>query len=405
MKLILLRTAIAVGCAVAASPALAGGILLYETGTADVGLASAGYGARAEDASTVFSNPAGMTRLKGTQLLFGGQVLYGDLGMTIGAGTSPELGSEDGGNPVGWFPGGGLYFSHAFSPTLQVGFATAGNFGLAQEYESGWVGRYYAQKSALIGVSLLPSIACKVSDSVSLGASLNVMYGKLEDEVAINNVTAPDGKLHLDDSTWGVGVNLGLLWELDARTRFGFTYSSEVGLDFNAPAEFTGLAPGLSSLLASRGLLDADVDLGMKVPQGVMASVFAQPNDRWAVLGSVGWQQWSKFGRVEVGIDSSDPVSLTTDLAFDDTWHAAAGAQARCSDAWSLDVGIAYASAFQSGSTVSISIPANAAWRFGVGARRQSGKGFRWGVAAEYAWGGTLDVSEQGSAPVALGGR
>ena len=41
----------------------AGGLLLYEVGTADVGLASAGYSARAQDASTVFTNPAGMTRL------------------------------------------------------------------------------------------------------------------------------------------------------------------------------------------------------------------------------------------------------------------------------------------------------------------------------------------------------
>ena len=51
--------------------AMAGGILLYETGTAEIGLASAGYGARAQDASSVLTNPAGMTRLDGTQFLLG----------------------------------------------------------------------------------------------------------------------------------------------------------------------------------------------------------------------------------------------------------------------------------------------------------------------------------------------
>ena len=62
-----------------ATPAGAGGLLLFEVGTGDVGLASAGYTARAEDASTVFTNPAGMTRLDGTQLSLGGQLLYADL--------------------------------------------------------------------------------------------------------------------------------------------------------------------------------------------------------------------------------------------------------------------------------------------------------------------------------------
>ena len=41
-------------------------------------LASAGYTARAQDASTVFTNPAGMTRLDGTQLSLGAQLLYAD---------------------------------------------------------------------------------------------------------------------------------------------------------------------------------------------------------------------------------------------------------------------------------------------------------------------------------------
>ena len=40
-----------------------GGVFLYEVGTPDLGLASAGRAALAEDASTVMGNPAGMSRL------------------------------------------------------------------------------------------------------------------------------------------------------------------------------------------------------------------------------------------------------------------------------------------------------------------------------------------------------
>ena len=95
----------------AAGPVAAGGLLTYEFGTAEVGLASAGYGARAQDASTVFTNPAGMTRLDGTQLLLGGQLVYGRTEFSIGSGTSPGLGTNDGGNGFGsdgWFLGGGM---------------------------------------------------------------------------------------------------------------------------------------------------------------------------------------------------------------------------------------------------------------------------------------------------------
>jgi len=74
--------------------AFAGGILLYEVGTADVGLASAGWGARAQDASTILTNPAGMTRLEGSQVLLGAQALYGDYGFSMGSGTSSDLGGE-----------------------------------------------------------------------------------------------------------------------------------------------------------------------------------------------------------------------------------------------------------------------------------------------------------------------
>ena len=47
-----------------ASWAHAGGLYLYELGTPEVGAAAAGWAARAQDAGTVFTNPAGMTRLK-----------------------------------------------------------------------------------------------------------------------------------------------------------------------------------------------------------------------------------------------------------------------------------------------------------------------------------------------------
>jgi long-chain fatty acid transport protein len=385
--------------------AVAGGITLSEVGTADVGLASAGYSARAQDAATVFTNPAGMTRLAGDQLTLGAQVFHANVGFSIESGTTPALGSNAGGNPIGWFPGGGMFYSHSVSPDLKVGVAVTGNFGSVVKYDSGWVGRYRAQEGTLLGVSILPSAAWRVNENLSVGASLNAMYGKLKNEVAVNNIIGPDGSLALDDNTWGFGANAGLLYEIDRGTRLGITYTSPVNLDFRAQTQWNGLGTGIRALLASRGLLDANVDLGVTVPQGVNASVYRELDPRWAVLGSIGWQQWSKFGQVDVGVDSNNPIGLTTRLNFKDTWHVAGGAQYKLSDAWLLNGGIAYDSGFQDNNSVALALPANAAWRFGVGGQNDVSSTFNWGWSFEYLYGGSLHSDITGSAPVALGGR
>jgi long-chain fatty acid transport protein len=395
----------------AAGSAGAGGLLAYEVGTADVGLASAGYGARAQDASTVFTNPAGMTRLDGTQVLVAGQLFWANTNFSIDSGTSPLLGRDDGGRAVGsngWFLGGGPFVSYSLSPDLKLGFALTGNFGAPLSYDDDWVGRYYVQETTMLGISFLPSIAYKVSDKLSLGASVNAMYGIYKNQVAINNVDPRfgDGRLKLDDNTWGWGGNLGLLYEIDAGTRLGLTWSSQVNLDFKAPLEFSGIAPGLATVLNDRGLLTSQLEVGIKVPQQVMGSLFTQVNDRWAVLSSVGWQEWSKFGQVQLGIDNaSNPTGVTTELDFKDTWHVALGAQYRLSDPWLLNFGIAYDSEFQDSSSVSPLMPVNSAWRFGVGGQQQLSKTAFWGIAAEYLYGGTLDTNLRSKAPVALGGR
>jgi long-chain fatty acid transport protein len=401
-----------------AGQAFAGGILLYEVGTADVGLASAGWGARAQDASTVLTNPAGMTRLEGSQVLLGAQVLYGDLEFSIGHETSSGLGTGDGGNPIDWFPGGSAFFSYSLSRDLKFGFGVAGNFGLAEKYDDNWVGRYYVQETTLLGLSLLPSIAYKATENLSIGAGVNAMYGIFKNQVAINIPDAQrpgrflpirrsetDAKLELDDETWGWGVDLGLLYEFNARTRLGLTWYSQVDLDFSAPAEFSNLGQ-YGTTLQNAGLLNRNIDVEIRVPQQLMASIFHQVNPRWALLGSVGWQQWSEFNQVELGTDNAaSPTGLTKKIEFKDVWHFAAGAQYRLSDPWLLNFGVAYDTKFQEGSTVSPVLPTNDAWRFGAGVQNQLSKTFSWGVAAEYAYGGTLDVDKQSTLPVAEGGR
>jgi len=75
------------------------------------------------------------------------------------------------------------------------------------------------------------------------------------------------------------------------------------------------------------------------------------------------------------------------------------------SDAWLINGGIAYDSGFQDNNAVALALPANAAWRFGIGAQKEESKTFNWGLSFEYLYGGNLHTNVTGSVPIALGGR
>lgn len=91
-------------CVLLPGTARAAGFLFYETGASEIGLASAGYAARALGPSTLLTNPAGMTGLEGSQVQLGTHLIYGHLQFAHDAQTDPILGTNDGGNSVGAVP-------------------------------------------------------------------------------------------------------------------------------------------------------------------------------------------------------------------------------------------------------------------------------------------------------------
>jgi len=378
----------------------AGGLYLYEIGSPDVGLAAAGYAARAQDASTVFTNPAGMTRLESPAVMAGVQPMYLHLDFDEDSNTSavattlPGGGTAPSGDSNSWLPSGGLFYVHPLNERLRLGFSMAGNFGLTLDYQDDWVGRYYVQDATLQALSFQPAAAWKLNEQWSVGAGVGILYGILDEEIAVNNIdrSLGDGKLKLDDEEWGVQFNLGVLFEPQEGTRFGLTYLSEADLDFSDVPEFDNLGPGLTRILGNRGLLDATLDLGITVPQAVMLSAYHAFTDRLALLANVGWQDWSQFGKVDVSINSQDPKSLTTDFDFDDTWHVAVGAQYRLSPPWLLSAGVAYDSDMLDDKDVTPALPVGETWRFGFGALYEWSANLTLGASYVLAWGGDLDM-------------
>jgi long-chain fatty acid transport protein len=370
---------------------LAGGIELYEIATPDVGLASAGYAARADDASTLFKNPAGMSRLADSQFQGGLQALYGSVNFTRNASTSGFLGTDNGGNAVGALPGASMFIVLPASEKFAVGFGTFSNFGLAEHYDNNWVGRYYVQSSTLIGMSFMPAVSYKANDWFSVGVALNAMYGYLDSDVAIRTLGSGDGQMTLHDSKWGFGGNVGFLFEPSRQTRFGITYTSPVQMNFGAKPTFSNLGP-LGSLPIFTN--SPNLNLGITVPQSVMVGVYHDLNSAWAVMADVGWQNWRQFGMVSVGVDSSTPTSLTANLNYQDTWHGAAGLQFRASEKWTLTGGVAYDSSAVSDQDRTVTVPMGKAYRFGAGTQWQASHALDFGIAYEFLWAGDMPVTQ-----------
>jgi long-chain fatty acid transport protein len=125
-----------------------------------------------------------------------------------------------------------------------------------------------------------------------------------------------------------------------------------------------------------------------------MGSFVHKLGSPWSLLGNLGWQDWSAFGKVDVQVQSDDPTTLTVDQNFQDTWQAALGAQAANSAGWSFSFGAAYDSSCVDDADRSVTLPLGEAWRLGVGARRKLGDKLDLGLAYEVAWGGTLPVDQ-----------
>lgn len=373
--------------------AWAGGIMLYEIGTDNTGLANAGAAARAQGPSTIASNPAGMSYLPGTQITAGLQVLYGDLSFDRDANTNvPGSGS---GNALDPIPGGSFFVTHQLDDHWSVGFGQYGDFGLAVNYDNDWSGRYFAQNASLLGVSMVPSVAYRFNDQWSVGIGVKAMYGMLKADTAIDRspfglTDRSDGQFKYRDNDWGFGANVGVIYAPQPGTRLGLTYTSKVDLNFEDKLDVKGDGPAL------RRLDNANTQLDMTVPQTVTLSLFQQLDRQWALLASVNWQDWSEFGQIATQIDTTanNARSTTVDAGFKDTWHLSLGAQYQATQQLLWNVGVAYDSSAVSDGNRTVTVPMAESWRIATGATYALSKDTDVNVSWAMVWLGDMPVDQ-----------
>jgi len=395
MKNLFMKSFAAVTIALLNASVQAAGLWLYEQGTPDVGTASAGMVSRAQDAATAFANPAGMTRLQGSQLMIGVQPIYTDIKADVDVAT---FGGGDGGNAGGFVPSGGVFYVHSLSQDLKLGFSAGSYLGLGVEYDDDWAGRYYIQEEDFTTAFANGSVGYRINDWLSVGGGVSIVYGELEYKAAVNNLLdgGPDGRFKYKDTDTDVGVNAGLLIEPRKGTRVGLTYISKVDFDFKDNNSIRGAGPLLNEALKLSGAAGGTTKIKWTLPHQVMLGGYHELSDTLAIMGNLGWQNWSEFGQVGVSLDSSTSRSTTVNADFEDTWHMALGARYRVNPLWSVSAGVAYDSSPVSNSDRSIALALDEQYRYAVGALYDWRKDITLGVAFEYMDAGDAPVNQQG---------
>lgn len=385
------RLAAAVGSVVLSLAAAHAGLAygsafaLQEQSGSGLGNAFAGGAASAEDASTIFTNPAGMSRLSNTQAVVAGSLIC----------LSAKL-HDNGSQPAMFQPLGGeggdagscagvpaAYLAVPINNQWSFGLGINAPFGLETEYDSDWLGRFQAEKSKVETINVNPAVSFKASDMVTIGGGFNYQHIRATLSNKVNYAGAiaqagaqaaaagqipaaavapivgayagaeSDATVSGNDGGWG--WNIGILVNIDPQTRFGAAYRSKIKYDVSGSANINNppvpaLPPPLASLApvaaalanAVNGVLaSGDITLALKVPDTGNVSIFRQIDRTWDVMADAQYTGWSSVQNLTV-VRSTGVVLSTTPENFRNTWRGSVGANYHYTDQWMFRGGLAF---------------------------------------------------------------
>jgi long-chain fatty acid transport protein len=361
-----------------ASPlASAAGFALMEQSASGMGNAFAGAAATAEDPSTIFYNPAGMSKLEGMQVTVGAHVIDLSLKFSNSGSTKPAaivtnpLGGDGGeAGDVAVVPN--VYFVMPIGDRLNFGIGANVPFGLKTEYDDNWAGRFQGIKTDIKTYNINPSLSYKVSDSLAIGAGANYQHldADLTNAVVLGPNTEGRAELDANDDAWG--WNVGVLFQPAPATKIGASYRSK--LDYKLEGSTTVTAANGAVVAPVSGATNADVTL----PDSFSLSLAQKLNDQWEFLADATFTHWSEIDRINIVNSSNGTLRDSLVLNFDDTWRYSVGANYKLNDAWTLKGGVAYdQSPVKDASSRTVRLPDNDRTWVSIGAAmkvKQNGK-------------------------------
>ena len=304
----------------------------------------AGAAAAAEDASTIYFNPAGMTNLpRGHNVSMSGTLLhrkveFNNRGSSTTGGLAAPVPTGDGGDAGGTalLPAG--YWAWGISPNLSVGVGFGPTFGNKTEYEFDFTGRSAGFFFAMEQINLNPSVAYKVNDMVSLGVGVNVAYNSSHFKQGVPLLGGPfvaNNFLNVKVNDWAVGYNLGAMFQLSPATRIGLAYRSELDFDLEGSEKY-------KFPFAAAGLIKQDVKTKLTTPSNVSLAVSHKLNDKLELLGDVTWTDWSVVNLVTVKKKALGTPLQQLSFNFQDTYRIGLGASYQYNEQVKTRFGIAY---------------------------------------------------------------
>ncbi|WP_279047586.1 long-chain fatty acid transporter FadL [Cedecea davisae] len=379
------KSALAVAVAIVSSQAYAAGFQLNEFSSSGLGRAYSGEGAVADNAGSASRNPA--TIMMFDRPSFSGGAIFVDPDVNI-SGTSPTGKSTDADNiaPTAWVPN--LHFVAPINDQFGWGVSATSNYGLATEFNDNYAAGSMAGKTDLETLNLNLSGAYRLNSNWSFGLGFDAVYAKakieryagdLPQQLAanpklpqpykdlLNSIPADTQIAHLKGDKWGFGWNAGILYEIDKDNRYGFTYRSEVKIDFDGDYRSSlppssSLPPALAGTFASLGIpagtggATVPGSLNLHLPEMWELSGYNKVAPQWAIHYSLTYTSWSQFQELKAK-GSNGQTLFYKEEGFKDAYRIALGTTYYMDDNWTFRTGIAFDDSPVPADKRSISIP------------------------------------------------
>jgi long-chain fatty acid transport protein len=288
------------------------GFALYEAGAR----ASALMGtmvARADDPSAIFYNPAGLVQLPGFQVMGGVSFIIPQTEIVTHSGGFSTSTSAD--SQTHMVPH--LFTTYQLAERVWLGLGLNSPFGLGIKYNSTWPGRFNIIKADIQTLNINPTVAVKITDYLSVGAGLDIMYFNFDLKRAFPLPFLGPQTLHLAADTWGLGFNLGVLLKPRNDLSIGVSYRSQIRQQLAGPAQVQPYYP-----------LNTRANGGIILPDTVFAGIMVRPVEKLSVEAGVIWTRWSLFQNFNVKFDNALGM-LSERKSWHNTWRGQVGVEYR----------------------------------------------------------------------------
>ncbi|MDR3533434.1 MAG: outer membrane protein transport protein [Rhodopila sp.] len=370
--------AVAVSMAGVTNKAEASGFGLRE-GSADwMANAFAGDTAKAYDASTIWSNPAGMVRLNQSEIDGSINGIFPSInfsGANFVGPTSTTPGTT-GGNLIQSAATGGVYALWSITPDFKLGFGADAPFGQRVANPGDFVGRYQSLVSSITDEQFTISAAYKINEQWSIGGGpvIDFFSARLTQAINIGPVSAitgdPNADLHGDDTS--AGFNLGVLYQITPDMRVGLDYRSRIQHDISGtqsiyvPPLLGLLSPPTAALLAAQY---SNAGTKITLPDSVTLGFYWQATPQLAILSDISWTDWSLLKNINIVPTNPSAAPTTIVENWRNTVAVSVGANYQLSKELMLQGGFGFDESPVTDSNRTSRIPDSNRYLIGIGAQ------------------------------------